>query len=102
VSRKASRSAQLVFLKGNDIAARDGGEGFVYIGFRPCHIVALIGRAFGNALVNELARRLFDRSEITPGDTGSKPFFLLGRECDRHASSFHKNSRSNMEIVERF
>jgi hypothetical protein len=51
-----------VFVKGDKIAASDCGAGFVHIGFRPSQIVALFGRAFGNALVDKLARRLFDQS----------------------------------------
>ena len=51
---------RLVFLKGDKLATCDGGPRFVYIGFRPREIVTFLGRAFGDPLVNKLARRRFD------------------------------------------
>jgi len=50
--------------------------------FRPCPIVL---RKTGNAVVDQLARRVYDRSEAAGCDMRPDPRFLFGCERYRHA-----------------
>ena len=67
--------------------------GFVNQGLRPRHIVVLavrLARKLGNAVVDQLARRLFDRSEVAGCDVRLDPRFLFGGKGNRHAFLYLK------------
>ena len=85
-----------VFLKSENVAPRNVRAGFINQGLRPCHIVrlvALVVREFGNAVIDQLTRRLFDRSEVAGCDMRLDPRFLFGCERYRHAFLYHKSLR---------
>ena len=67
-----------MLLKGDFLAARDLGQRFINVRFRPCQIVAFLKRSFGNSLVDKLARRRFDRCKIAARHAPSEPCFLFG------------------------
>jgi hypothetical protein len=59
--------ARPLFLERDHVAARDVRTGFVDVRLRQCDIVVLavlVVRDFGNAVVDQLAHSLDDRSEI--------------------------------------
>jgi hypothetical protein len=79
-----------VLLEGDFLAARNFGQSFVDIGFRPGQIVALVEGALGQGLVDELPGRIFDGSKIVARHVRFNPGFLLGIQRYRHGSSYHK------------
>ena len=78
---------RLVFIEGDELATRNGVACFVHQGLRPRYILVVFSCALGDALVDELARGVLNRSEIAGRDMGSQPSLLFGRECDRHGFS---------------
>ena len=87
-----------VLLEGDKLAARDGGARFVHVRLGPCQIVAFLSGALGNALVDKLTRRRFDRNEIAARDVGQKPRLLLGGQGDAHKASYQKDRRLDRKI----
>ena len=53
-----------MLVKGDKFATLKGGKRLVDQGLRPCQIVTLFQFALGNALVDKLSRRLFNRGKI--------------------------------------
>ena len=82
--RKPGGIAGTVLLKGNDLTPLDLRQSFIHEGFRPGQIVFL-DRAFDDALINELARRLLDRGKLAARDTVADPRLLFGCERNGHA-----------------
>jgi len=86
--------ARPVFLKGDEIAAFQRRQALVNQRLRPCHIIVLVARVareFGNAVVDQLARRFLDRRKIAGRDVRFDPRFLFGCEGYRHAFLYHEN-----------
>lgn len=72
-----------VFLKGNKFAPLDRGPRFIDERLRPCHVILVVfGGEFGNAIVDQLAGRLFNRREIASRNMGFNPSLLFGGERD--------------------
>ncbi len=59
-------------LKGDELSAIKRGKPFVYKGLRPRQII-ILNLAFANALIEQLTRRFFDRSEVASRDMGLQP-----------------------------
>ena len=83
-----------MFLKRENVAPRNGCAGFVNQRLRSRHIVrlvALVVSEFGNAVVDQLTRGFFNRSEVSGRDVRLDPRFLFGCECYRHAFLYHES-----------
>src|SRR5271166_3665556 len=71
-----------------DLATRDVRERFGHIGLRPGQIVTLLGRALGDAFIDELTHRVLDRGKVATGNMSVEPSLLFGCERDCHAPNF--------------
>lgn len=86
---KPLRHARPVFLKRENIAARNVRLCFIDEGLCPGEIVAF-DLAFGKALVQQREGRLLDGSEVASRNQGAKAGLLIGRKSDGHNSIYHK------------
>jgi hypothetical protein len=69
-----------MFVAAEDLAVRNICKCLVDIGFRPGQIVTILGRALGDALIDELTHRVLDRGKVAAGNMGDEPSLLFGRE----------------------
>ena len=80
-------------LTADNPTSSDGRKGFINERLRPSHIVAFLGRPFGDALVYELSHGFLYRLEVATRHMRGKPFVLLGCEGDAHSGNLSENPR---------